>query len=110
MQNTGAEKGFNVECSLKNNYFLYSISTQFQREFSFDGYITTLNKGLSRQEWVTGVKGIQREAVAPTRRLDSLISRILSSYYYILTERERMRDSMKSRLEFTYQTPGNTLK
>jgi len=27
MQNKGSEKGFNVDCSLKNNYFLYSIST-----------------------------------------------------------------------------------
>jgi len=73
MQNKGPEGGFNVDCSLKNNYFLYSIPTQFQREFSFDKCTTGVNKGISRQDWVTEVKKVRRGAEAPTRKPDSLI-------------------------------------
>jgi hypothetical protein len=73
MQNKGPEKGFNVDCSLKNNYFLYSISMQFQREFSFDKYTTRANKGISRHDWITEVKEVQWDAEAPTRKPDSPI-------------------------------------
>jgi hypothetical protein len=73
MQNKGPERGFNVDCSLKNNYFLYSIPTQFQREFSFDKYSTRVNKGISRQDWITEVKDVRWDAEAPTRKHDSLI-------------------------------------
>jgi hypothetical protein len=73
MQNKGPEKGSNVDCLLKNNYFLYSISKQFQREVSFDKCSTRFNKGIPRHEWITEVKEVQRDAEALTRKPDSLI-------------------------------------